>query len=186
MHIFHLTHCVVPEGTLAGSDLCLTKRKQEVNGSRSWLENKRPGQHGKTSVTFPVERRRKSEGGESKCDWGNRGKKVSHLAWHRALNDCQVECVLHAHFDCEAQSSCRVKHPACSMQLMSEAVQPRGFWKLASAQYEGGERGWSRNVNRDCVKAEASFSSCCFLWLLLYVLLILFWHVLGFLCVIIP
>lgn len=109
------------------------------------------------------------------------GKKVSRFTWHRALNDCQVECVLHAHFDCEAQPSCRVKHPECSMQLMSEAVQPRGFWKLASAQYEGGEQGWSRNVNRDCVKAEASFSSCCFLWLICYVLLILFWHVLQFL-----
>lgn len=120
------------------------------------------------------------ETGESRCDWGNRGKEVSRLTWHRALNDCQVECVLHAHFDCEAQPSRRVKRPACSMQLMSEAVQPRGFWKLASTQYEG-ERGSSRNVNRDCVKAEASFSSCCFLWLLYYVLLILFWHVLWFL-----
>lgn len=39
---------------------------------------------------------------------------------------------------------------------MSETVQPWGFWELADAHYGGGEGGWSRNVNKDCIKAEAS------------------------------
>ena len=50
---------------------------------------------------------------------------------------------------------------------MSETVQPCGFWKLAGVQCRGGEGGCSRNVNKDCVKAEASsfalffFFGCC-------------------------
>lgn len=65
---------------------------------------------------------------------------------------------------------------------MSETVQPCGFWKLAGVQCRGGEGGCSRNVNKDCIKAEASsfvlffFFGCCVMlysidWILARVLI---------------
>lgn len=64
---------------------------------------------------------------------------------------------------------------AGSVRPVSENVKPRGFWKNWQQLNMGGEEGGlgerrpSRNVNKDCVKAEASsFHRSCFFLILCF------------------
>lgn len=118
-------------------------------------QTQRPRQPGKASESLPVERRRNRAGGEGVGVTEGTGK-VSQLALSFEPVPSGVFSTCSPWLWSTVEYLNHVQDLACSMELMSETVQPWGFWKLTAVQYGGAEGGWSRNVNKDCIKAEAS------------------------------
>lgn len=73
-----------------------------VHVRRTKGQKQRLLQQGKTSKSLPVEWWRSRTGGERVGVTEGAERKIS---WRWALNHCQVECVVHARFDCEALQS---------------------------------------------------------------------------------
>lgn len=134
------------------SDLCLTKRKQWVDGpvrvmkTKGWGSMEDFGECCWMKEEWHVR-------GRSRCDSENRKKSFT-----RCLNHCQVERVAHAHFSCEALQAIGAVSIAyrAAWSWCQKMYSHGDSGKLAVAQYGEGEGGDSRNVNKDCIKTEAS------------------------------
>lgn len=115
--------------------LCLTKWQHRVNGLCLCHENKRQRNKATAAREDLSVFLLKGGGGAAKGEKDRQLALVFEPLPSRACSKCSFWLRSPAeHLNC-------VQLLVCFMELMSESVQPWGFWKLAGTQYGGGEVG---------------------------------------------